>query len=284
VADVVIDYVQHGPLTVIDPDQRWLLDGLLGDPVSICESARTLVVSPEDAMAAGVPEDRLKEQDARPVRDLLAVLARLRPERLDHPRPPEARVVGTSRHSATLACSMLRAQGYAARVRCGFRTAAGQVAPRIQWITEWWSTAGAGWIRMDAEPAGLGPQDGTVSPEAPADFVTAGEAWQVHRSGSPDRPAGGPPGADRAHLSPEISAGVVRDLAALCKLEMLPTDTWGRMAMPQYGFTSAAYVNLIDVVASLSIRDEPEGLARLFASADLAVPPDMIDMPPVAER
>jgi hypothetical protein len=51
------------------------------------------------------------------------------------------------------------------------------------------------------------------------------------------------------------------------------------MGMPQHGFASAAYLNLIDVVASLCAQDEPAILARLFASVDLAVPAHMIDPP-----
>ncbi|MFJ6835452.1 transglutaminase domain-containing protein [Streptomyces sp. NPDC091209] len=275
--NVVIDYVQHGPMTFLDPGQHWLLDGLPDDPVSICASARSLVLSPEDATAAGVPKDRLKEQNIRPVRDLLAVLSRLWPERLVSPRPLEARVVGTTRHSATLACSLLRARGYAARVRCGFRTATGRQTPPMRWTAEWWSACDERWIRMDPDPAGTGAPAGAA--EASIDFVTAGETWQLYRNGSLDRRGSKAPGTDSAHMAPGISAGVVLDLAALCKLEMLPTDRWGRMAVPQHGFTSAAYPHLIDVVASHCVRDEPAGLARLFASADLAVPPHLIEPP-----
>ncbi|WP_329303639.1 transglutaminase [Streptomyces sp. NBC_00659] len=272
--NVVIDYVQHSPMTVLDPSQHWLLDGLPDDPVSICASARTLVLSPEDAVAVGVPKDRLKEQNIRPVRDLVAILARRWPERLERPRPPEARVVGASRHAATLACSLLREHGYAARVRCGFRTVTSRETPRTHWTAEWWSPYDERWMRMDPDPASTGshPDAG----EAPTDFVTAGEAWQLYRTRSPGRPDFAS-GADSAHVSARISAGVVRDLAALCKAEMLPTDTWGRMAMPQHAFMSAAYLHLIDVVASLCVRDEPAGLVRLFASNDLAVPPHMIE-------
>ncbi|MEV6020341.1 transglutaminase domain-containing protein [Streptomyces sp. NPDC051997] len=272
----VIDYVQQSPITVLDPSQHWLLDGLPDDPLSICRSAQNLVLSPEDAAAVGVPKDRLNEQRTRPVRHLIAVLTRLLPEPLGRPRPLEVRVVGTSRHSAALACSLLRAQGYAARVRCGFRNTSRET-PRMQWTAEWWSKSEERWIRMDPDPESTGlPAD---AGEASFGFATAGEAWQLYRSGSLGQPGGKAPGADSAHTSFKISAGVVRDLAALCKLEMLPTDTWGRMAMPQHGFTSVAYLNLIDVVASLCVQDEPAGLARLFASVDLAVPPHMIDPP-----
>jgi hypothetical protein len=277
VVNVVIDYVQHGPMTFLDPGQHWLLDGLPDDPVSICASAQSLVLSPEDAVAAGVPEDRLKEQNTRPVRDLLAILTRLWPERLDRPRPLEARVVGTTRHSAILACSLLRARGYAARVRCGFGTTTGRETPPMRWTTEWWSTSEERWIRMDPDLADTGPR--TDGGEAWVDFGTAGETWQHYRSGSLERHGAKAPGAASAHVAPRISAGVVLDLAALCKLEMLPTDTWGRMALPQQGFTSAAYLNLIDVVASHCVRNDPASLARLFASTDLAVPPHLIDSP-----
>ncbi|MFG2961454.1 transglutaminase domain-containing protein [Streptomyces sp. NPDC048291] len=271
-----IDYAQQSPITRLTRHQHGLLDGLPRDPLSICASAQNLVVSPQEAIAAGIPENRIKEQGVRPVRDLLAILTELWPERLERWRPLEVRVVGTTRHSAVLACSMLRAQGYATRVRCGYLAPISGKEPRTHWTTEWWSESDGRWIRMEFFPAISGSD--RRSGQASIEFVTAGEAWQLCRSRSPGR---SPIGLDifGAGASAEISADVVRDLAALGKLEMLPTDAWGRMTAPQSGLASAAYLNLIDVVASVCNRGDLSGIVRLRAGVDLAVPPHLVGTP-----
>jgi transglutaminase-like putative cysteine protease len=60
------------------------------------------------------------------------------------------RVVGTCRHFATLACAILRARGVAARARCGFGTYFVEGRGLDHWITEYWHTAEARWVRRPA--------------------------------------------------------------------------------------------------------------------------------------
>ncbi|MGW6485774.1 hypothetical protein [Streptomyces sp. NPDC055056] len=107
-------------------------------------------------------------------------------------------------------------------------------------------------------------------------FVSGGEAWQQYRGGLlPRRPPDG--GASNQKWEPEgISSTTVRDLAALCQVEMLPDDVWGRMAQVHEGRMPAAYDNLIDVTAAACARGDTANLARLFSTNDLAVPPHML--------
>ncbi|MET9525897.1 transglutaminase domain-containing protein [Streptomyces coeruleorubidus] len=58
--------------------------------------------------------------------------------------------MGTCRHFATLACAILRARGVAARARCGFGTYFVEGRGLDHWITEYWHTAEARWVRRPA--------------------------------------------------------------------------------------------------------------------------------------
>lgn len=271
--DLVIDYLHPGPFTTIDPGQFWLLQGMTHDPLAICAAAQALVVAPGEATAFGVSERRTEDQGVRPVRDLLAILAQRLPEPLHHPRSPAARVVGTSRHSATLACALLQSKGYAARVRCGFGTRLGRGTLDDLWSTEFWNAGERRWIRVTP---GRPRTDTAVEVASEQGFLTGGEAWQRFRGGGLDATEFGAEGDGSARDSARISESTVRDLAALCQVEMLPGDTWGRMAEARQGRMSVAYDNLIDVVAAVCARGEAADLARLFRAPDLAVPPHLI--------
>lgn len=267
----VIDYLQPGPLTRVDAAQAWVLQELPTDPMEVCALAQALVVPPADAQALGLPARRLEERNIRPVRGLVAILAHLYPERLRRPRPPAARVIGTSRHAAVLACTLLRAQGFPARVRAGFVTRDGHLTGEGHWIAEYRVGPEQGWTRACARM----PTDGPAADSTAWGFLSGGEAWQRYRAGllTPRSHEYGALG--RSWGPVDISCTTVRDLAALCQVEMLPDDVWGRMAQVHAGRMPAAYDNLIDVTASVCARDDAADLARLFSTSELAVPHHM---------
>ncbi|MEU8794463.1 transglutaminase domain-containing protein [Streptomyces sp. NPDC048643] len=265
----VIDYLQPGPLTGVDAAHAWVLQELPADPMEIWAVAQALVVRPVDAHILGLPAHRIEERTIRPVRGLIAVLAQLYPERLYRPRPPATRIVGTSRHVAVLACTLLRTRGFPARVRAGFVTHAGHLTGEDLWVTEFWAGAERRWIRTHPDPPG--DESAAMNP-ASVGFLSGGEAWQQYRGGLlPQKP---PDGAvsNRRWEPVGISSTTVRDLAALCQVEMLPDDVWGRMAQVHEGRMPAAYDNLIDVTAAVCARGDTADLARLFSTGDLAVP------------
>ncbi|MDN3029389.1 hypothetical protein [Streptomyces sp. S.PB5] len=139
------------------------------------------------------------------------------------------------------------------------------------WITEYWDTALARWVRIDSEILGTGHVD---RPEdlAPGEFVTGGEAWVQYRSGLIDPDVFGVTGTGHAWGRAEISGNAVRDPAVLCKLGTLPWDGGGRMTAAYEDKTGPGYDRLIDTVAAVCARDDPLSLTRLFAYEDLAVP------------
>ncbi|MFE7764731.1 transglutaminase domain-containing protein [Streptomyces sp. NPDC057438] len=273
-ADDVLDYSQPGPFTTLDATQLRLVESLPDDPVGICAVAQGLVVQPADAVVSGVGEARLAERNIRSVSELIATLIALDPAPLRQARAPETRVIGTCRHFATLACAFLRAKGIPARARCGFGTYFLDGCGVDHWITEYRDVDRRRWVRVDTEHLGSSyverPED-----LAAGEFLTGGEAWVQYRQGSVDGQKFGVAGVDFAWGPAEISGNVVRDLAALCKREMLNWDEWGRMGDAYQGRTGPDYDQLIDEVADACSRDDPLALTGLFARADLAVPHDM---------
>ncbi|WP_307865566.1 transglutaminase-like domain-containing protein [Streptomyces montanisoli] len=270
-----LDYSSAGPLTTLAPDQTSLADGLPDDPVGVCAAVQALFIQPGDASALGVAEHRLAEKDVRPASALVAALTALDPAPLHLARKPEARVVGTCRHFATLACALLRLRGVAARARCGFGMCFLQGRGADHWITEYWQDDASRWVRVDTEHLGHGY---VAHPEdlGPDEFLTGGEAWARCREGLVDPHRFGVPGTDDAWGPAEISGNAVRDLAALCKHEMLPWDEWGRMTAAYDGATGPDYDRLIDDVAAACSDGEPSDLLGLFAHEDLAVPRHLI--------
>ncbi|MDN0194251.1 transglutaminase domain-containing protein [Streptomyces sp. S.PNR 29] len=273
--DFAHDYSRPGPLTRLDAGQAELLDGLPEDPVGICAAVQGLVIQPADAAALGVADERPAERNIRPVNRLIAALTALDPAPLCQARIPEQRVVGTCRHFATLACALLRARGIPARARCGFGTRFQEGRGLDHWVTEYWNAGEGRWVRVDTEHLGHGfaerPED-----LAPGEFLTGGEAWIQYRRGLIDPRMFGVAGTDHAWGPAEISGNAVRDLAALCGLEMLPWDEWGRMTEAYEGRTGPDYDELIDTLAETCAQGDPAALARLFADERLAVPQHLL--------
>ena len=183
-------------------------------------------------------------------------------ESLEHPRPTEQRVVGTCRHFAVLATAFLRAVGVPARARCGFATYFIPPKQVDHWIVEYWSEEDRRWVRVDPEyidrdtPGSCRPEDLRLG-----EFLDAGEAWQLVRSGKDDPMSYGVFGTQNWGPG-EIRGNAMRDLASVAaKLEMLPWDEWGPMADSYDGTTGTDFDELIDDLA---------GCDRPFHSAGAA--------------
>ena len=103
-------YAAPGPFTELTSDQSERVRRLSLDPPGLCLMAQGLLVSPPDAVGAGLSEQRLAERNTRPASTLLGRVLELDGTTpLNEPRPPERRVVGTCRHFAVMATAFLRA-------------------------------------------------------------------------------------------------------------------------------------------------------------------------------
>ena len=146
-------------------------------------------------------------------------------------RPAAGRAVGVCSHFSLLAVSALRANGRAARSRCGFGT---YFAPTRRSTTGWWRSGmviAGGWSIFRSMTFSV-QNWGWSSTLSTCRRVSS--CW-------PPRPGNS---AGVARTTPNrfgifdeggfwfIASNMIRDLASLNKVEMLPWDDWGAMPSP----------------------------------------------------
>jgi Transglutaminase-like superfamily len=203
----------------------------------------------------------------RPVAGLLGQMMAEDSRPLTVAREPAGRLAGNCRHYTVLAAAMLRAQGTPARARCGFGGYFGSGAFEDHWVCEYWDRAAAGWKLADAQIDDVQLKLFDVDfdlMDVPRDrFLVAGDAWRLCRRGGAD------PARFGLSLLNEggyrwIAANLLRDVAALNNMEMLPWDVWG--VMPAPGETITGEQNtLFDRLAELT-RDPDAAFADLTAA------------------
>jgi hypothetical protein len=229
------------------------------------------------AYGVSLSPERRGEAQIRPVEEMLDRIVAHRDAPLSVARSPEQRAIGVCRHFTLLLASMLRSQGTPARARCGF---AGYFEPG-RWLDHWVCET---WGEAQRNPILVDPQIDDVQRrlfamkidplDVPRDrFLVAGEAWRQCRAGLLD-PAKF--GIMDMHGYWFIAANVLRDAAALCRVEMLPWDIWG--AMDREDPTDAATLQFFDDIAALKCQPEPtlDGLRKRFERDERLHVPDTV--------
>lgn len=170
--------------------------------------------------------------------------------------------------------ALLRAKGVPARARCGFATYFQPGLALDHWIAEYWRDR---WVRIDSEILG-GSLVARPDDLAPGEFLTGGEAWLRYRQGA-DAAMFGVYATTHAWGVGEIRGNAIRDLAALCKVEMLPWDEWGRMPDSYAGRTGDGYDRLMDRIAEVCASHDAGAIQALYADEDLTAPAAMLVLP-----
>ena len=144
-------------------------------------------------------------------------------------RAPEKRLLGNCRDYATMLCTLLRWQGIPARVRYGFATYFEANFYTDHVVCEYWDISQQRWILVDAQIDEIlcrayGIRLNTLDLPQSA-FLLAGHAWQLYRSVavSPTHfgiTSDGPCGVAF------IRTGVLHEVAALNKVELLCQESW----------------------------------------------------------
>jgi len=205
------------------------------DVAALARVAQGLLLHEHAAPLYGVAlaDERRSEVHIRPVEGMLDRLLAYEGRPLSVARPVEARLVGVCRHFTVLLVAMLRSKGVPARARCGFGTYFKPGHFYDHWVCEYWKAAEARWIRVDAQLDEVQRAELKVDfdpLDVPHDrFVIAGDAWAQCRGGKADPAKFGI--FDMRGLW-FIAGNVVRDVAALNNMEMLPWDVWGAMLRP----------------------------------------------------
>ena len=213
------------------------------------------------------PPERMAELQLRSMEKRLARTLELDPRPLTEPRVIEKKLLGNCRDHSLLLVAMLRHQGVPARARCGFGAYFMPDHFEDHWVVEYWNQAQSRWIFVDAQLDELQCDVLKINfdvLDVPRDqFIVGGKAWQMCRSGEQDPDKFGI--FDMSGLG-FVRGNLVRDVASLNKMELLPWDCWGVILTE--ALDNPADLAALDEAASLSAVDVPdfETLRRLYES------------------
>ncbi|MFD5078682.1 transglutaminase-like domain-containing protein [Streptomyces sp. NPDC058371] len=250
-------------------------DALPRDPDELAAVVRQLIIHRLECAHVGyaVPEERLHEDaESRYAVEILRLLRERSDAPLTRPRPPEERFVGTCRDFALLLCSLLRATGTAARIRCGFARYFAVGFHDDHWVAEYRLPDGS-WRLVDAQILDPSYQVPFDPLDVPRDqFLVAGDAWRLCRAGRADAATFGVSHLEGLQGLWFVRGNVLHDLAALNGVEVLPWDGWGPEVLDDGALTEADLV-LADAVADAGSEEE---LRRLYRDPRLTVPDEIV--------
>ena len=235
-----------------------LFDSLPADIGELCAVVQGVTVHPFWAERYGVTlaAERGAEVQLRTMEKRLARTLELDSRPLTVPRPLELKTVGNCRDHTLLLVSMLRSQGVPARARCGFGTYFLPGHFEDHWVAEYWNESEKRWILVDAQLDAFqrGVLNVSFDPlDVPRDcFIAGGAAWRMCREGVADPNAFGI--FDMRGMG-FVGSNLVRDVAALNKVELLPWDCWGMMLERD---TDDSDLALLDRLAELTEGDVPD--------------------------
>ncbi|MBP8947545.1 MAG: transglutaminase domain-containing protein [Candidatus Promineofilum sp.] len=272
-------YATPGPMTAPGP-MVTLLDDLPADVGQLVRVVQGLLIHVfwADRYGLELDEARQSEVQIRPLSAKLERIVELDPRSLTEPRDLDKRLVGNCRDFSLLLAGLLRHQGVPARARCGFGRYFLPDHYEDHWVGEYWNAGQGRWVLVDAQMDAL--QRGALNlPFDPLDvprdqFITGGRAWQLCRAGQADAETFG---IHDMHGLWFVRGNLVRDVAALNKMELLPWDSWGLVYVEgDDEALSATDLAALDEMAALSGGEAADFayIQRLYESSDQwRVPP-----------
>jgi hypothetical protein len=257
------------------------LPARVNELVPIVQELCVYDVVAQDFYGYRISRERQEEIHLRSVVPMLDRLLTLE-NRLGVQRPPAKRLVSRCNHYALLLTSMLRAHGIPARLRCGFGRYFNPGYFEDHVVCEYFDARSDRWVLVDAQldavwreklAIGFDPEDVPRS-----EFVIAADAWDACRGDGADASKFGIEFAKLRGLW-FIAGTLVRDLASLNKVEMLPWDTWGGQPQPNARL-EVSELTLFDKLADLT-RTPDAKFERMCSAYDaddrLRVPPQVFN-------
>lgn len=252
-------YASPGPMTQINSYQNYL-DDTPGTVAELCHLVQGVMIHVfwADQYGVQLTDERREEVQLRTTTARLERILELDPRPLTAARPPEKRTVGNCRDFSVLLTAVLRYHHIPARARCGFGRYFLPNHYEDHWVCEYWHEVDERWVLVDAQLDELQCQKLSIAfdpLDVPRDqFIVGGQAWQLCRSGRADPDTFGI--FDMAGLW-FVRGNLVRDVAALNKMELLPWDSWGSIEDPDESLTENDLC-FLDDVAALTSGDVPE--------------------------
>ncbi|MEL6408033.1 MAG: transglutaminase-like domain-containing protein [Chloroflexota bacterium] len=276
-----LDYYRtHGTLTDIGKYAEHIknLPDTIPELVAIVQHLGIYDMLARDFYGVSLSEERMADIHLRSAGETLDTIFAISDKPLAVPRKPEDRI-GCRCHAFTkLIVTLLRAKGIPARARCGFASYFNPGKYEDHWVCEYWDASDNRWVLLDAqiddvwrEKLGITWSLLDISRDQ---FLVAGDAWvrcQNDEANADDFGISFYEGMEGLWF---IAGNLVRDVAALNKMEMLPWDVWGATAMPDTEITDGRYA-FYSQLAGLSCQpdDTFDELRRLYATDDrLRVP------------
>jgi hypothetical protein len=279
-------YSTPGPMT--EPGaMAMLLNDLPTDVGELVRIVQGLMIHVFWAERYGLELDEARQSEVqiRPLSAKLERIVELDPRPLVEPRELDKRLVGNCRDFSLLLVGLLRHRGVPARARCGFGVYFLPNHYEDHWVAEVWNAGQGRWVLVDAQIDAL--QRGVLHlPFDPLDvprdqFITGGRAWQLCRAGQADPESFG---IHDMHGLWFVRGNLVRDVAALNKMELLPWDSWGVVTVEGGDAAlSAADLAALDEMAALSGGEAAdfEGIRRRYETSDQwRVPPIITSFTP----
>lgn len=252
-------FTQPGMMTS-PGSQANLLDHLPGDMGSLCQTVQGVMLHIFWAEHYGVQlaGPRQDEVQLRSVARKLERIAELDPHPLADAREPDKRLVGNCRDFSLMLTAILRHQGIPARARCGFGRYFMPNHYEDHWVCEYWNAGQNRWVLVDAQLDELQCKKLSI-PFNPLDvprdqFIVGGKAWRLCRTGQADPETFG---IFEMHGLWFVRGNLVRDVASLNKMELLPWDSWGIIERRDEEL-SPDDLALLDDVAELTSDDVTE--------------------------
>jgi len=210
-----------------------------------------------DRYGLNLSKERQAEVQLRSMERRLARTLALDPRPLALPRQNEQKIIGNCRDFSVTLASMLQSKGIPARPRCGFGAYFRPNHYEDHWVCEYWKETEGRWVLVDAQldelqRKVLGISFNTL--DVPRDqFIVGGAAWKMCRGRQADPDQFGI--FDMRGMD-FVKGDLVRDVAALNKVELLPWDCWG-LILTEYVTLPPDDLLLLDQLADLTHADVP---------------------------
>ena len=231
-------------------------DALPNDPIALARIVQGLVLHKYMAHAYGleVAPGRDAEAHTRRVESMLEQILALDERPLPALRAPEKRLFGVCGHFTSMLVAMLRAKGIPARERAGFGAYFNAPYFEEHVLCEYWDADDGRWVFLDTQFDETWRAELKIDHDVfdvPRDrFLTASAAWNLCRSGKADPDLFGIFQGNKRGLW-FAAAELIRDVAALNKMEVLVWDVWGAMPQPDTRL-DATQLKYFDQLAALT--------------------------------
>jgi hypothetical protein len=274
-------YSEPGPFTAIPdtPAHQALLKDLPDNIPMLVETVQKnlLHIFWAQAYQVELSDERKAEVQIRSAAEMLRRIHQADPAPLTVARASEKKLVGNCRDFSVLLCALLRREGFPARARCGFGTYFIPGHYEDHWICEYYHANQERWIQVDAQIDQLQRDKLKIDfdpLDVPRDrFINGGRAWQMCRQEGIDPDLFGI--FDMKGLW-FVRGDLIRDFAALNKMELLPWDCWGLIEGHDKDITEEGWKLLDRVAALCQAGDDSFGEVRALYDAD-----DRLRIPPV---